>query len=106
MADHYRNDLVSVGDGALPDCGSLASPKTVFDGVDALLQPGTNNERRLNPKNRIALQIFISFDEQMRDEGAIARRADHEMNVRRPETDVAPSPPAIGRRDRHPGLDN
>src|SRR5258705_11935296 len=60
-------------------------PKEVFDGVDTVLPFGTNNERRLNSKNRIALQIFITFDEQMSDEGAIARRADHEMNVRRPE---------------------
>ena len=60
-------------------------PKEVFDGVDTVLHFGTNNERRLNSKNRIALQIFITFDEQMSDDGAIARRADHEMNVRRPE---------------------
>src|SRR5712671_6706547 len=53
----------------------------IFDGVDALFQLGTNNERCLDPKNRIALQKFIALEEQMGDEGAIARRADHEMNV-------------------------
>ena len=57
----------------------------IFDGGDAPFQLGTNNERRLNPKNRIALQKFIAFEEQMSDEGAKARRADHEVNMRGPE---------------------
>ncbi len=60
MADHYRNDrwlsaATKVGDRALPGLRIPGKPKDVFDGVDALLQLGTNNERRLNSKDRIAL---------------------------------------------------
>src|SRR6476646_2185464 len=56
-------------------------PESIFDGVDTPFQLGTNNERGLDPKNRIALQKFVAVEEQMSDEGAITRRADHEMNV-------------------------
>ena len=83
----YCGDLLLLPATKLGDleCSRTQLPgksKVVFDGVDAPFQLGTNNERRLNPKNRIALQKFIAFEEQMSDEGAIARRADHEMNVR------------------------
>jgi hypothetical protein len=57
-------------------------PEGILDSIDTPYQLGTNNERRLDSKNRIALQKFIAFEEQMSNEGAIARRADHEMNVR------------------------
>jgi hypothetical protein len=41
-------------------------PEGIFDGVDIPFQLGTNNERGLNSKNRIAVQKFIAFEEQMR----------------------------------------
>ena len=59
--------------------------EVIFDGASTILQLGANDEGRLNPKNRIALQKLIAFEKQMSDEGAIARRADHEMNVCGPE---------------------
>jgi len=58
--------------------------EVIFDGVDAPFQLRMNNERWLNPKDRIALQKFVTCEEQMSDEGAVARRADHEMDVRGP----------------------
>src|SRR6266436_788873 len=81
-----RRALVAGSDEArrpsTPTSTLPSKSEAIFDGVDAPFQLGTNNERCLDPKNRIALQKFIALEEQMGDEGAIARRADHEMNMR------------------------
>ena len=52
-------------------------------------EAGANDERRLDPEYRIASQISVPVKEEMRDKGAISWRADHEVNMCRPER-VAP----------------
>src|SRR4029077_1695990 len=87
----------------VPDCSKLSTLKTeffdlrsrrllligksevIFNRVDTLYQPGTDDERRLDPEYRITPQIFIPVQEEMRDKGAISGRADHEVNMCRPE---------------------
>src|SRR5882672_7814430 len=54
----------------------------IFDGVGTRIQFGTNNQRALDAKDRVAFQVLIAFEEQMSDEGAKAGRTDHEMDVR------------------------
>src|SRR5882724_4409124 len=46
---------------------------------------GRNHERWLHTKHRIAFQIAITSDEQMRHESPVVGRGNHEMYVRRPE---------------------
>ena len=58
-ADGYRGDLSLLAATKLrrpsaPGCKLPGKPEVIFDGVDAVLQLGTNNERRLDAKNRIA----------------------------------------------------
>jgi hypothetical protein len=63
----------------------IGKTEIIFDRVDAVHQPGTNDERWFDPEYRITPQIFIPIQEEMRDKGAISRRADHEVNMCRPE---------------------
>jgi hypothetical protein len=63
----------------------ISKSEAIFDRVDTLYQPGTDDERRLDPENCIARQILVPIQEEMRDKGAISGRADHEVNMCRPE---------------------
>src|ERR1700722_2780277 len=38
-------------------------PEVILDSVSGFFQLGTNNERRFNPENRIALQKFVAVEE-------------------------------------------
>ena len=67
----------------------IGKPEVIFDRIDALYQPGTNDERWLDSENRITPQILVPLEKEMCDKGAISRCADHEVNVCRPER-VAP----------------
>ena len=73
--DSLRPLVVGSDEARRPSTPKVKLPgksEVIFDGVDAPFQLGTNNERCLDPKNRIALQKFIALEEQMGDEGAIA----------------------------------
>src|SRR6516162_6501247 len=63
----------------------IGEPKVIFDRVDTLYPPWTDDERWLDSENRIALQKFIPVQEEMRDKRAISRCTDHEVNMCRPE---------------------
>src|SRR5712664_610047 len=63
----------------------IGKTEIIFYCVDAVHPPGTNDEGWLHPEYRIAPQIFIPIQEEMRDKGAVSRRADHEVNMCRPE---------------------
>jgi hypothetical protein len=78
-------------------CPGRPQPEVIFDRVDAVHQPGTNNKRSLDPEYRIAAQIPVPIQEEMRDKGAISRRADHEVDMCRPKR-MAPH-----RREQLPG---
>ena len=63
----------------------IGKPEVIFDRVDTLYQPGADDERWLDPEYRIAPQIFVTVQEEMRDKSAISRGADYEVNMCRPE---------------------
>src|SRR5258708_5922246 len=63
----------------------IGKAEVIFDRVDTLYLPGTDDERWLDPEYRITPQIFVPVQEEMRDKGAISRCTDHEVNMCRPE---------------------
>src|SRR6476661_5314333 len=56
--------------------------KIICDSAGPVVQLGANNQRVLDAKDRVALQVLIAFEEQVRNERTIAGRTDHEMDVR------------------------
>src|SRR6266404_4762636 len=81
-----RSRLVAGSDEArrpdTPMLQLLGKTEIIFNGAGTYLQFGTNNQRALDAKDRVAFQVLIAFEEQMSDEAAIARRTDHEMDMR------------------------